>query len=66
MTRSSETQVLLNIQQLIDRNRCAIDGFFTDSKTAANEILKYLQNEKLIIKNEVAVEINFSEKSRAA
>ncbi|HEX8277373.1 MAG TPA: hypothetical protein VF540_01715 [Segetibacter sp.] len=66
MTRSNETQVLLNIQQLIDRNRCAIDGFFTDSKTAANEILKYLQNEKFIIKNEVAVEINFSEKSRAA
>jgi hypothetical protein len=66
MTRFNEIQVLLNIQQLIDRNRCSIDGFFTDSKTAANEILKYLQNEKIIIKNEVAVEINFSEKSRAA
>ena len=66
MTRFNEIQVLLNIQQLIDRNRCSIDGFFTDSKTAANEILKYLQNEKFIIKNEVAVEINFSEKSRAA
>ncbi|HLL42674.1 MAG TPA: hypothetical protein VK369_06015 [Segetibacter sp.] len=66
MTRFNEIQVLLNIQQLIDRNRCSIDGFFTDSKTAANEILKYLQNEKIIIKNDVAVEINFSEKSRAA
>ena len=66
MTRFNEIQVLLNIQQLIDRNRCSIDGFFTDSKTAANEILKYLQKEKIIIKNEAAVEINFSEKSRAA
>jgi hypothetical protein len=46
MTNFNEYQVLLNIQQLIDKNRCSIDGFFTDSKTAANDILKYLKNDK--------------------
>lgn len=66
MRQLDEMQVLLNIQELIDKNRCSKDGFFTDSKTAANEILKYLQNERIIIKNEVAVEISFNEKSRAA
>ncbi len=66
MTHLDEIQVLLYIEELIDKNRCSKDGFFTDSKTAANEILQYLKNEKIIIKNEVAVEINFNEKSRAA
>lgn len=66
MTNFNEYQVLLNIQQLIDKNRCGIDGFFTDSKTAANDILKYLKNENIITKNEVAVEIVFNEKNKAA
>ena len=66
MTNFNEYQVLLNIQQLIDKNRCSIDGFFTDSKTAADDILKYLKNEKIITKNEVAVEIVFNEKNKAA
>ena len=38
----------LKIQELIDKQRCSIDGFFTDSKTAAVEIVKYLQTENLI------------------
>lgn len=66
MTNFNEIQVLLDIQQLIDKNRCSIDGFFTDSKTAANDILKYLNNEKIITKSEVAVEIVFNEKNKAA
>jgi hypothetical protein len=65
MTNYNETEVLLNIQQLIDKNRCSIDGFFTDSKTAATDILKYLQKE-IIIKNEAAVEVKFNERSIAA
>ncbi len=66
MTNFNEIQVLLDIQLLIDKNRCSIDGFFTDSKTAAIDILKYLKNEKIITKNEVAVEIVFNEKNKAA
>ena len=60
-----ETQILFNIQQLIDKNSCGIDGFFTDSKTAAKDILKYLVAQEIIIKNEAAVEIEFH-KSKAA
>ncbi|MEJ7685252.1 MAG: hypothetical protein WKG06_46890 [Segetibacter sp.] len=66
MTHFNELEVLLNIQELIDKNRCSIDGFFTDSKTAADDILKYLKREKIISKNEAAVQIEFNEKSRAA
>ncbi len=66
MTHFNESEVLLNIQELIDKNRCSIDGFFTDSKTAANDILKYLKKERIIIKNEAAVQIELNEKSKAA
>ncbi len=45
--------VLLNIQQLIDKASCGIDGFFTDSKTAAKEILTYLQKENLLYHPEI-------------
>ncbi len=66
MRHFNEIELLLKIQQLIDRNCCGIDGFFTDSRTAANDILKYLLAEKVVIKNEVAVEIEFNNKSIAA
>lgn len=66
MTNFNEIQVLLDIQQLIDKNRCSIDGFFTDSKTAASDILIYLKDKKIITKSEVAVEIAFNEKNKAA
>ena len=66
MTYFNETEVLSQIQQFIDKNRCSIDGFFTDSKTAARDILNYLESEKIVIKNEGAVEIRFKERSKAA
>jgi len=66
MSRYNEAELLLNIQQLIDKNACSIDGFFTDSRSAAGEILRYLKSEEIIVKNEVAVEITFDEKSWAA
>lgn len=66
MTNFNETQVVLKIQQMIDKNACGIDGFFTDSKTAASDILKYLQSEKMITKNEGAIEVKLNERSRAA
>ncbi len=66
MSTFNEPDIFLNIQQLIDKNRCGIDGFFTDSKTAANDILMYLVKEKIIIKNEMAVEIEFNKTSKAA
>ncbi|HKG67248.1 MAG TPA: hypothetical protein VKA92_00150 [Segetibacter sp.] len=66
MTNFNQNEVLLNIQQLIDKSRCTVDGFFTDSKTAADEILKYLERENIINKNGPAVEINYNERSKAA
>lgn len=66
MTNFNQNELLLNIQQIIDKSRCSVDGFFTDSKTAANEILNYLDKEKVIIKNETAVEIKYNERSKAA
>ncbi len=66
MTNFNEIKILSHIQQLIDKNRCSIDGFFTDSKTAAGDILNYLQSEKIIMKNEAAVEIHLNERSKAA
>ncbi len=66
MRTSNQNEVLLNIQQLIDKSRCGIDGFFTDSKSAATDILKYLESENILIKDEVHVNMNYSESSRAA
>ena len=45
--------LLLNIQQLIDKARCGIDGFFTDSRAAAKDIVTYLQMENLLEKADV-------------
>lgn len=59
-------ELLTNIQQMIEKNLCSIDGFFTDSRTAATQILQYLQREQIIIKNEGALEIRLSERSKAA
>jgi hypothetical protein len=66
MTNYNELQLLENIQQLIEKNTCGIDGFFTDSRTAARDIIKYLMTEKVLIKNEVAMEIEFKNQSQAA
>ena len=61
-----EQDVLSNIQELIDKNSCGIDGFFTDSKTAARDILQYLFTQKLINQYEAAIEIDINNKSQAA
>ena len=45
--------LMLNIQQLIDKACCGIDGFFTDSKAAAKDIVTYLQRENLLGKADV-------------
>lgn len=66
MTNYNQNDVLQNVQQLIDKSRCGIDGFFTDSRTAARDILKYLERENLINNNESAVELIFNEQSKAA
>ncbi len=66
MTNFNQNELLLNIQQIIDKSRCSVDGFFTDSKTAANEIINYLEREQILNKNETTVEINYNERSKAA
>jgi hypothetical protein len=48
----SETQkhiVKLQIEQIIERSRHQEEMFLIDSKTAALNILQYLQNENLIL-----------------
>ena len=64
MTNYNQNDVLQNVQQLIEKSRCGIDGFFTDSKAAAKDILKYLESQNLI-SNE-AMYRDFSEQSKAA
>ncbi len=66
MTTFNQPEVIQNIQEIIDKSRCSIDGFFVDSKTAANDILKYLENENIIIRNTSAVELEYNERNRAA
>lgn len=60
MINFNQTEVILNIQQLIDKHRCSVDGFFTDSKSAAKEIWKYLEREKIILKNEEIFEMQLN------
>lgn len=66
MANFKQTEVLQNIQELIDKSRCGIDGFFTDSRMAASDILRYLENENLIAKHEQAVEMQYNERNKAA
>ena len=65
MTTFNQNELLMNMQQLIDKSRCGIDGFFTDSRTAAKDILNYLETENLI-KNDASFEIRYTEHSKAA
>lgn len=65
MTTFDQNELLLNLQQLIDKSRCGIDGFFTDSKTAAKDILHYLEREN-IIKNETPFGVRYNEHNKAA
>lgn len=65
MTNYNQNDVLQNVQQLIEKSRCGIDGFFTDTKTAAKDILQYLESENIIVKNE-AVQIRLNDQSKAA
>lgn len=44
MQEPNPDNTTLAIEQIIDRHRCGIDGFFTDSKAASNEILSYLES----------------------
>lgn len=66
MTNFNQQEILQNIQYLIDKYCCSIDGFFTDSKTAAKDILAYMESEHILIKKEASIELDFNEKSKAA
>ena len=48
MSEIEKYQVKLNIEMLIDRARFGSENFFTDSRTAASDILNYLQQENFI------------------
>lgn len=48
MSTTDKNTVQVRIAEIINRSRCGSELFFTDSKTAASDILKYLQNENII------------------
>ena len=48
MSAIEKNNVQNKIAEIINRSRCGAELFFTDSKTAASDILKYLQTEKII------------------
>jgi hypothetical protein len=39
----SSPQVKADVRNIIDHNRCGIDGFFTDSDKASDEIIEYMK-----------------------
>lgn len=48
MSELEKHTVRLQIEQIIERARCQEEMFLIDSKTAASNILQYLQKEKLL------------------
>jgi hypothetical protein len=48
MSEIENHKVKLQIEQIIERSRYHDEMFLTDSKTAATNILKFLQKENLI------------------
>lgn len=66
MNNFNQNEVMLHIQQLIDKYCCSIEGFFTDSKTAASDIWKYLENEGIIVQNKNFLEMKYREQNKAA
>lgn len=66
MCDCNQSNILLHIQEIIDNCRCGIDGFFTDSKSAATIILKYLETEQIIVKNKGTFAMDFKEQNKAA
>jgi hypothetical protein len=48
MSTIEKNTVQIKIAEIINRSRCGSELFFTDSKTAASDILKYLQRENII------------------
>ncbi|MEJ7681328.1 MAG: hypothetical protein WKG06_26455 [Segetibacter sp.] len=55
-----------HIEQIINCSRYRDELFFTDCKKAAMDILKFLENENALIRNEAAAEMKYSEQSKAA
>jgi predicted GTPase len=54
MSETDKHRVTIQIEQIIERSRHQEEMFLIDSKTAASDILDYLQKEHLILaeKNE--------------
>ena len=52
MSELQKSQVKLDIELLINRSRFGGENFFTDSKSAADQILAYLQQINLLVKDE--------------
>ncbi len=66
MYNFNKSYLLENIEQLINRSRFGDELFFTDSKKAASDILKFLESENILSRNEAVVEIKYHEQSKAA
>lgn len=55
MSEIEKHTVRLQIEQIIERSRYQEETFLVDSKTAASNILQYLQRENLILLDNVEI-----------
>ena len=66
METFTQSFLLEQIQQIIIRSRSGDELFFTDCKKAAIDILRLLENQKVLAASKSAVEIEINEHSKAA
>ena len=55
MSEIEKHNVSLQIEQIIERSRYQDEMFLIDSKTAASNILQYLQKENLLLTEDVEI-----------
>lgn len=58
MNNLKEAQVQTMIERIINQSRQHEENFFTDSKSAAKQILQYLRDEQMIINYDEMVQMN--------
>lgn len=44
----NRNQIILELDQLIEKHKCGIDGYFFDTKGAARDILSYLEDQGVV------------------
>ena len=66
MNTYKQLNVLQHIEEIINNSRSGEEHFFTDCQKAAKDILQFLESENLVVENNMAIEIEYNERSEAA